>query len=171
MGADMTLGLRLVLCLSIPAGVGLMLLAQPITRLILERGNFRPEDTVRVAWLIDYYGAGVWANCAWPVVVRGFYALNDYRTPVRVGVWVVSLNLVLNLTLIWPLGRGRIGPFHDRGHCRAVVHPHGDILAPSGPARLACIGRHQRPCHSCDLGHGRRRVPGPSLHAERRQAR
>jgi putative peptidoglycan lipid II flippase len=103
MGADMTLGLRLVLCVSIPAGVGLMLLAEPITRLLLERGNFSPADTVRVAWLINYYGAGVWANCAWPVVVRGFYALNDYRTPVRVAVWVVSLNLLLNLTLIWPL--------------------------------------------------------------------
>jgi putative peptidoglycan lipid II flippase len=103
MGADMTLGLRLVLCLSIPAGVGLMLLAEPITRLLLQRGNFSPEDTVRVAWLIDYYGAGIWANCAWPVVVRGFYALSDYRTPVRVCVWVVSLNLLLNLTLIWPL--------------------------------------------------------------------
>ena len=103
MGADMTLGLRLVLCLSIPAGVGLMLLAKPITQLILQGGHFSADDTDRVAWLINYYGAGVWANCAWPVVVRGFYALNDYRTPVRVAVWVVSLNLVLNLTLIWPL--------------------------------------------------------------------
>ncbi len=103
MGADMTLGLRLVLCLSIPASVGLMLLAEPITRLVLQGGRFNAADTVRVAWLIDYYGAGVWANCAWPVVVRGFYALSDYRTPVRVCVWVVSLNLLLNLTLIWPL--------------------------------------------------------------------
>jgi len=103
LGADMTLGLRLVFCLSIPAGVGLILLAHPITQLLLQHGEFRPEDTVRVARLIDCYAAGVWANCAWPVVVRGFYALNDYRTPVRVGVWVVSLNLVLNLTLIWPL--------------------------------------------------------------------
>lgn len=103
LGEDMTLGLRLVFCLSIPAGVGLMLLAEPITRLLLEHGNFQPEDTVRVAWLIDYYAAGIWANCAWPVVVRGFYALGDYRTPVRVGVWVVGLNLVLNLTLIWPM--------------------------------------------------------------------
>jgi putative peptidoglycan lipid II flippase len=103
MGADMTLGLRLVLSLSIPAGVGLMLLAEPITRLVLEGGHFNPKDTVRVARLIDYYGAGIWANCAWPVVVRGFYALGDYRTPVRVCVWVVSLNLLLNLTLIWPL--------------------------------------------------------------------
>lgn len=103
LGSDMTLGLRLILSLSIPAGIGLMLLAEPITRLFLERGAFRPEDTIRVARLIHCYAIGVWANCAWPVVVRGFYALGDYRTPVRVGVSVVSLNILLNLMLIWPL--------------------------------------------------------------------
>jgi putative peptidoglycan lipid II flippase len=103
LGADMTLGLRLILCLSVPAGVGLLLLAQPVTRLLYERGNFHPEDTIRVAQIIGCYAAGIWANCAWPVLVRGFYALNDYGTPVRVGAWTVGLNLVLNLTLIWPL--------------------------------------------------------------------
>jgi putative peptidoglycan lipid II flippase len=102
-GEDMTLGLRFVLCLSVPASVGLMLLGQPITRLLLQHGHFRPEDTVRVAWVINCYAAGVWANCAWPVLVRGFYALGDMATPVRVGASVVGLNLILNLTLIWPL--------------------------------------------------------------------
>jgi putative peptidoglycan lipid II flippase len=101
LGADMTLGLRLGLFLSVPAAVGLVLLAQPITRLLFERGEFRPEDTVRVARVTVCYAAGVWANCAWPVVVRGFYALRDFRTPVRVGASVVGLNLLLNLTLIW----------------------------------------------------------------------
>jgi putative peptidoglycan lipid II flippase len=101
LGIDMTLGLRLVCLLSIPASVGLVLLAHPITRLLFQAGNFTAEDTDRVTRVIYYYAAGVWANCAWPVLVRGFYALNDYRTPVRVGVWVVGLNLVLNLTLIW----------------------------------------------------------------------
>ena len=38
-----------------------------------------------------------------PVVVRGFYALGDRATPVRVGAGVVGLNLLLNLALIWPL--------------------------------------------------------------------
>jgi putative peptidoglycan lipid II flippase len=103
LGADMTLGLRLVICLSVPAGVGLILLAEPITRLVFERGNFRPDDTVRVAWVIACYAAGIWANCAIPVVVRGFYAVNDFRTPVRLGAWMVGVNLVLNLTLIWPM--------------------------------------------------------------------
>ena len=104
MGADMTLGPSAG---ALPEHPGRCWADAPGASrsrgLCCERGNFCPEDTLRVAWVIDYYAAGVWANCAWPVVVRGFYALNDYRTPVRVGVWMVGLNLVLNLTLIWPL--------------------------------------------------------------------
>jgi putative peptidoglycan lipid II flippase len=97
----MTLGLRLVICLSVPAGVGLMLLAEPIARLVLQSGNFGPEDTIRAARVIACYSTGVWAYCMAPVVVRGFYALGNAATPVRVAVWMVALNLLLNFTLIW----------------------------------------------------------------------
>jgi putative peptidoglycan lipid II flippase len=102
LGADMTVGLRLVFCLAVPAGVGLFLLAEPITRLLFQRGHFHPADTIRAARTVAWYAAGVWAYCESAVIVRGFYALNDFRTPVRVGAWVVGLNLLLNLTLIWP---------------------------------------------------------------------
>lgn len=103
LGADMTLGLRLVFCLGIPASVGLILLAEPVARLLFQRGNFGPDDTLRAARTIACYATGVWAYCASPVIVRGFYALNDCGTPVRVASWMVGLNLLLNLTLIWPL--------------------------------------------------------------------
>jgi putative peptidoglycan lipid II flippase len=102
-GADMTLGLRLVFCLGVPAGAGLILMAEPMARLLLQHGNFQAADTARTAPVIACYAAGVWAYCAYPVVVRGFYALNDYRTPARVTAAMVSLNLAMNLTLIWPL--------------------------------------------------------------------
>ena len=103
LGADMTLGLRLVLCLGVPAGAGLILLAEPIARLLLQHGYFERGDTIRTALIIAWYASGVWAYCASQVVVRGFYALNDCATPVRVAAWVVGLNLALNLTLIWPM--------------------------------------------------------------------
>jgi len=99
----LTLGLRLVICLGVPAGVGLVMLAEPLAKLLFERGEFKPDDTARAARMIACYATGVWAYCALPVVVRGFYALGDCGTPVKVGVWIVGLNLVLNLTLIWPL--------------------------------------------------------------------
>ena len=103
LGRDLTLGLRLVICLGVPAGAGLILLAGPLAQLLFERGQFTPDDTARTARMIVGYAIGVWAFCALPVVVRGFYALGDTKTPVRIGVWVVGLNLALNLTLIWPL--------------------------------------------------------------------
>jgi putative peptidoglycan lipid II flippase len=103
LGADLTLGLRLVLCLAVPAGVGLILLAQPIAKLIFQYRNFGPEDTVRAAELIAWYATGVWAYCVAPVIVRGFYASNDCGTPMRVALWVVGLNVVIPLTLIWPM--------------------------------------------------------------------
>jgi len=103
LGADLTLGLRLVLCLGVPAGVGLMLLGEPLARLIFEHGRFSANDAARAAGMITCYAGGVWAYCALPVVVRGFYALGDRSTPVRVGLLTVGLNLALNLALIWPL--------------------------------------------------------------------
>ena len=82
--------------------------------------------------MIACYAAGVWANCAWPVVVRGFYALNDYGTPVRVGAWMVGLNLVLNLTLIWPLAEAGLAISTTVAAAVQVVRAGGDFLAPAG---------------------------------------
>jgi len=103
LGADMTLGLRLVVLLAVPAGVGLMILAEPLARLLFERGRFTAHDAARAARMIATYASGVWAYCALPVLVRGFYARGDRMTPVRVGLAVVGVNLALNLLLIWPL--------------------------------------------------------------------
>jgi len=103
LGSDLALGLRMVICLGVPAGVGLIMLAQPIARLLFERGNFTADDTARAARMIACYASGVWAYCASHVLVRGFYALGDARTPVKVAAWVVGLNLLLNLLLVWPL--------------------------------------------------------------------
>jgi putative peptidoglycan lipid II flippase len=103
LSADLTLGLRLVLFLGLPASAGLMLLAEPLARLLFQHGQFTAEDTLRASRVITCYAAGVWAYCASPVIVRGYYALGDRATPVRVGLWIVGLNLLLNLALIWPL--------------------------------------------------------------------
>ena len=101
--ADLTSGLRLIWFLTIPASVGLMLLAEPLAKVLFERGQFTAADTARAARVIGCYASGVWAYCAIPVVVRGYYALADRATPVRVGMATVALDLALNLTLIWPL--------------------------------------------------------------------
>jgi putative peptidoglycan lipid II flippase len=100
---DLTIGLRLVLTIGIPASAGLMLVAEPLTRLLLEHGEFTHDDSRRTAALIVAYGSGVWAFCSLPILYRGFYALGDRISPVRVGMAAVVGDAILNLTLIWPL--------------------------------------------------------------------
>jgi putative peptidoglycan lipid II flippase len=101
--AELSLGLRLVTFTALPAGVGMMLVAEPATRVLFERGAFTAHDAQRAAAMIACYASGVWAYCAIPVLVRGFYAVGHAATPAKLGLVAVGVNLALNLTLIWPL--------------------------------------------------------------------
>lgn len=97
-------GLRLTMFIGLPAGVGLILLRVPLTRLVYERGAFTPEDTQRVAMIVAAYSSSIWAYSMTHVLTRGFYALKDSRTPLRISMAMMALNFLLNVTLIWPLG-------------------------------------------------------------------
>lgn len=100
---DLSLGLRLVTFLAVPASVGIMLVAGPLVRVLFERGAFTADDSARASRMIATYAAGVWAYCAIPVLVRGYYAVGNRAAPARLGAAAVVLNLALNLALIWPL--------------------------------------------------------------------
>jgi len=104
--ADLTLGLRLVTFFALPASVGLFLLAEPLAKLLFQRGRFTPDDAARTARLIAIFGLGVWAYCANPTLIRGFYALGRHAAAVRISLFSVGLNIVLNLALIWPMAEG-----------------------------------------------------------------
>lgn len=100
---DLCLGLRLVIAIGVPASVGLIVIAFPMTRLLFEHGEFGIDDSRRTAAVIAAYSSGVWAFCALPILYRGFYAVGDRLAPVRVGTWAVLGDAFLNLSLIWPL--------------------------------------------------------------------
>ena len=95
--------LRLTLFMSIPASVGLAILGGPIIRLFFEHGRFGQFTAERTALALLFYASGVWAFCSLQIVTRLFYARKDSKTPVKVAVAMVGLNLVLNLLLIGPL--------------------------------------------------------------------
>lgn len=101
---DLTDGLRLTLSIGVPAGLGLMLLATPITRLLFERGAFTPEAAALTSQMIVAYGPGVPAFIALLIVQRGYYALDDRVTPLRHGLLAMGLNLLLDVGLLFPCG-------------------------------------------------------------------
>jgi len=103
LGDDLTLGAKILFTLSIPAGVGLMLMSEKLAHLLFQRGAFTPEDTFRTADMIFWFGTGVWAFCVLPLIVRAFYVVGDYWTPCRIGFFGCLFNAVLGLALIWPM--------------------------------------------------------------------
>ena len=102
--ADLSLGVRLVLAIGIPASVGLMLVAHPLATLFFQYGKFDAEAARQTGDMIACYGSGVWAYCGLLILQRGFYATGDRLTPMYVGLGALLLNIALNVSLIWPLG-------------------------------------------------------------------
>jgi putative peptidoglycan lipid II flippase len=97
-------GVSLMLMLNVPASVGLIVLAHPIVRVILERGRFTPADTAATAAALQFYALGLLAYSVVRIVSPIFYALGRSRTPVTISVMTVLVNAGLNVMLVRILG-------------------------------------------------------------------
>ncbi|WP_366924112.1 murein biosynthesis integral membrane protein MurJ [Metallumcola ferriviriculae] len=102
----MSLGIRSVIFLTLPAAVGLVALRTPIIRVLFEWGKFTHNDTVAIAEALFYYSFGLFAYSANQVLNRVFYALHDTRTPVTAAVATIAINIGLSFLLIGPLQHG-----------------------------------------------------------------
>ncbi len=94
-------GLRLAVFIGLPASVGLMLVREPLAMAVLQGGDFHADDARRVGFVLLGYAPAIWAYSLTHTLTRAFYAREDSKTPVRVAMSVVGLNLALNCTLIW----------------------------------------------------------------------
>ena len=96
--------LRLAACLTFPSTVGLIIFRKEIIRLLYERGEFLPADTVETSRVLLLYALALFAYSAVKILVPTFYALEDTRTPVRASLITVVFKVALNFILIMPLG-------------------------------------------------------------------
>jgi putative peptidoglycan lipid II flippase len=92
--------LRMMLMMSVPATVGLMVLAGPIIELIFQRGAFDASSTQMTAMALLGYAPGLLGYSAVKIASPTFYAMKDARTPVLISMATIVLNLVLNLVLV-----------------------------------------------------------------------
>lgn len=98
--------LRIIVLTTVPAGVGLIILRYPVVQLLFERGAFDERATAMTASAVLFYSIGLVGLAANVLLTRGFYAFQDTRTPVKLLVVNVALNLVLSLLLMGPLQLG-----------------------------------------------------------------
>jgi len=98
--------LRLTMFITIPAMIGLIVLREPIIRLLFQRGAFDAFTTIMTAQALLFYSLGLWAFAALRVFVSAFYSLQDTKTPVKVAVVAMLANIGLCLALMGPLKHG-----------------------------------------------------------------
>ena len=100
---DFSYALRLLFFITVPAMAGLIALRGPIVNLLFVRGRFDEAAAAGTAQALLCYAFGIWAVVGVRVVASTFYALQDTRTPVRVGAAAIAVNLALSLALMGPL--------------------------------------------------------------------
>ena len=102
--ATTAFGLRMVLVLTLPVLALVLALADPLVRLLFQRGEFTSGATAAVAAALRGYTLGLGAVAAYYIITRAFYALQDMATPVKVGGGMILFNAVLAFLLMRPLG-------------------------------------------------------------------
>lgn len=95
MKKTMVSSLIMVFALTLPASAGLIVLAEPIIRLIFEHGAFTAVDTLATAETLALYSIGLFAYSANKVLVPAFYALDKTRYPVIASFIAIVANIII----------------------------------------------------------------------------
>jgi putative peptidoglycan lipid II flippase len=96
--------ISMMMALNIPATFGLVALADPIVRLLFERGRFLASDTTATAAAVRFYAVGLVGYATARIASPVFYALRRSRVPVVVSVVTIAVNVAANIALVGVLG-------------------------------------------------------------------
>jgi len=111
--------LRMIMFITLPAMVGLIILRLPILNLIFQHGAFTHHSTLMTAQALLCYSFSIWAYGGINVLSRAFYALEDARTPVKIAIGALAVNLIGGIGLMYPLRHAGLALASS---CSAIVN-------------------------------------------------
>jgi len=101
--ATLDWAMRLILLIAIPAAVALIILAEPILLALFQYGKTTAGDVAMSALSLKAYALGLVAFMLIKVLAPGYFARQDMKTPVKIGVIAMASNMLLNLLFVVPL--------------------------------------------------------------------
>src|SRR5207302_3586731 len=102
-------GLSYLIFVNLIASVLLVVLAEPIIRLLFEHGKFNAGSTQRASFALACLAPGLIAFSMVNILARAFYALGDTQTPMKISISCLAINLVLAFFLIGRYEAGGLG--------------------------------------------------------------
>ena len=87
-----------------PASIGLILVAEPATRLLFQHGQITAHDAGLIAKSTMVYAGAIWAFSMLQIINRAYYAVHDTITPLVMSGVNIVLNLVVEIPLLWWMG-------------------------------------------------------------------
>lgn len=102
----LSFSLRSVFLIMIPSTMGLLMLGEPIIKVLFQRGQFDSYSTQITSWALLFYSFGLFAYAGIKILVSCFHSLQDTLTPVKAASFSLIVNVVLNLMLMWKLKVG-----------------------------------------------------------------
>ncbi len=101
---------RVIFLVGVPASVAMIILAEPMIQALFQHGRFTYDDVSMTVWALRGLSGGILAFMLIKIYAPGFYARQDVKTPVKIGLIAVAANMVFNLILVgifhwlkWPL--------------------------------------------------------------------
>jgi putative peptidoglycan lipid II flippase len=107
--------LNLVFLMTLPSACGLIVLGEPIIRLIYERGKFDAGATTMTAWALTGYAVGLTGYAAIKILSPAFYALDDAKTPMIIAVSSIAVNALASYLFRNWLSNYGVSPEYPNG--------------------------------------------------------
>jgi len=92
--------IRYVMLIIVPVMIGFLLLSSEIIRLFYERGEFNAQSTALTSTALFCYSFGMLGYGMQEMANKGFYALHDGKTPMRVAIWGIAVNIILSVIFV-----------------------------------------------------------------------
>jgi len=109
--ATLDWALRLTLLLASPAAVALLVIAGPLTATIFGYGKFDEHDVRMSSYSLMAYSWGLLGFSMVKVLAPGYFARQDTKTPVRVGLIALGVNMGTNLLVVLPVSHFDLFPY------------------------------------------------------------
>ncbi|HSN72661.1 MAG TPA: murein biosynthesis integral membrane protein MurJ, partial [Steroidobacteraceae bacterium] len=102
--ATLDWALRLVFLIVLPAAVAMFILSGPLIATVFAYGQFSDHDARMATFALTAYSFGLLGFSLVKVLAPGYFARQDTRTPVRIGIRALAVNVGLNLLVVLPIG-------------------------------------------------------------------